>query len=470
MKSSAANSLNMTVGDPRTMILRFAVPVFLSHLFQQLYNTVDTLIVGHMISNSAMGAVSATGSLIYLFVSFFTGASAGAGVVISRYFGAGDREKMSRAIHTNVVLGLVCSVLLTVAGVALTPTILSWMVEDVNIRPIAVQYFRYYFFGASAVVMYNLFTGIMNAVGNSKRPLYYLMISSVLNVILDVVLIRAYGMAGVTDETVLVRAPAIATVVSQGISAALCLVHLLKPGTVYQLRLKSLCVDRPLLAETVRFGLPTGVQNSVIGLANVLVQKNISSFGGVAMSGCGAYAKIEGFVFLPITCFALALTTFISQNLGAGKHDRAKYGARFGIVASMILAEVIGVAVFFGAEPLMRIFVDTSDPNAAEIISIGVRQCRVESLFFCLLAFSHCVAGICRGAGKAFVPMLIMLSIWCVFRIIYIETAMAICHEIILLFCAYPLTWSLSSLIYLIYYKKSDWIHGFDKKPALPSV
>ena len=138
MKSSAANSLNMTVGDPRTMILRFAVPVFLSHLFQQLYNTVDTLIVGHMISNSAMGAVSATGSLIYLFVSFFTGASAGAGVVISRYFGAGDREKMSRAIHTNVVLGLVCSVLLTVAGVALTPTILSWMVEDVNIRPIAV--------------------------------------------------------------------------------------------------------------------------------------------------------------------------------------------------------------------------------------------------------------------------------------------------------------------------------------------
>lgn len=466
MKLSGGQTLNMTTGDPRGMILRFAVPVFLSQLFQQLYNTVDTLTVGHMISNDAMGAVSATGSLIFLLVSFFTGASMGVGVVISRYFGAGNYEKLSRAIHTGVILGLISGVLLTAVGVAFTPAILSWMVKDATVRPIAVQYFRYYFFGVSAVVMYNLFTGIMNAVGDSRRPLYYLLLSSVLNVILDIVLILLYRAAGVTDETVLVRAPAIATVVSQAVSMVLCLMHLLKKGTVYRIRFRDLRIDREMLLEIARFGLPTGIQNSVIGLANVMVQSNISSFGNLAMAGCGAYSKIEGFVFLPITSFAMALTTFIGQNLGAGQYDRARYGARFGIATSVIMAEIIGVAVFLLAEPLMRIFVDAGDPNAAAIIEIGVRQCRTEALFFFLLAFSHCIAGICRGAGKAFVPMLIMLLVWCVFRIIYIEVAMSIRHEILLLFIAYPLTWTISSAIYLIYYKKSDWIHGFDKKKA----
>ena len=179
------------------------------------------------------------------------------------------------------------------------------------------------------------------------------------------------------------------------------------------------------------------------------------------MAACGSYSKIEGFAFMPITSFSMALTTYVGQNMGAGKTERVQKGARFGILVCLLLAEFVGLIVFFGGRYLIAAF--DRDP---EVIRIGAQQCHVEALFFFLLAFSHCIAGICRGAGKAFVPMLIMLLIWCVFRIIYIEVAMSIRHEILLLFVAYPLTWTISSAIYLIYYKKSDWIHGFDKKKA----
>jgi Na+-driven multidrug efflux pump len=212
-----------------------------------------------------------------------------------------------------------------------------------------------------------------------------------------------------------------------------------------------------MLGEVIRYGLPTGVQNSVIGLANVIVQTNINSFGADAMAGYGSYAKIEGFAFLPITCFAMALATFVSQNLGAGKHDRAKSGAKFGILTSIVLAEIIGVIIFTLAPHLIGLF--NQDPS---VVAYGTAQARTEALFFFLLAFSHCIAGICRGAGKAVVPMLIMLGIWCVFRILYISIAMRISHQITLIFWAYPITWSISSVIYFIYYKKSDWVHGLD--------
>ena len=220
-------------------------------------------------------------------------------------------------------------------------------------------------------------------------------------------------------------------------------------------------MSRDMLGEILKYGLPTGAQNSVIGFANVLVQSNINSFGADAMAACGTYSKIEGFAFLPITSFSMALTTYIGQNLGAGEHKRAKQGARFGILTSVTLAELIGVCIFLLAPYLIGFFED--DP---EVVRIGVKQCHIEALFYMLLSFSHCIAGICRGAGKAVVPMVIMLSVWCVLRIIYITLAMALCHDIRLLFWAYPITWFISSVIYLIYYLKSDWIHGFDPKEA----
>ena len=212
-------------------------------------------------------------------------------------------------------------------------------------------------------------------------------------------------------------------------------------------------VNWTVLQEIVKIGLPTGVQMSVISIANVLVQKNINSFGADAMAACGSYAKVEGFVFLPITCFSLALTTFISQNLGARKLDRVRAGSRFGLLSAVLAAEAIGAVVFFFGPQLISLF--NSDPA---VLAIGQKQCRIESLFFCMLAFSHPVAGICRGAGKATVPMLVMLGIWCVLRITYITVAMQISHDIRLLFWAYPLTWTISAAIFWLYYKRSPML------------
>ena len=219
-----------------------------------------------------------------------------------------------------------------------------------------------------------------------------------------------------------------------------------------------------MLKQVIHFGLPSGVQNSIIAFANVIVQSNINAFGSNAMAGCGTYAKLEGFAFLPITCFTMALTTFVSQNLGAHQYDRVKKGVRFGIVCSTTLAECIGVVLFLLAEPLVAIF-----QNDPAVIEIGVRQAHVEALFFCFLAFAHCIAGIMRGAGKPMVPMFIMLAIWCVLRVAYISIVVPLVAKIDVIFTAYPLTWGVSCIIFLIYFLKSDWLHNYDRlEPGFP--
>ncbi len=445
------STMDMTRGKPWRLITAFAIPVLLSQVFQQLYNTADALIVGRFLGDEALAAVSSSGTLIFLIISFFTGMSMGASVTISRYFGAGDYARVSRAIHTNVLLAILCGIVLTVFGVALTPTFLRWMGTDPDVLPEAISYFRYYFFGILAVVMYNTCKGIMNALGDSRRPLYYLILSSLVNIVLDLLFIAVFHWG--------VWSAAAATTISQAVSMVLCLIHLTKKGTIYQVRLRDLRLDREMLGQIFRYGLPSGVQNSVIGFANVIVQSNINSFGKLAMAAYGAYSKLEGFAFLPVTSFTMALTTYVSQNLGAGEYDRAKKGSRFGIITSLLLAELIGVLMYLFAPQLTAIFTETP-----EVIALGVEQARTISLFYCLLAFSHAVASVCRGAGKAFVPMTIMLVFWCVVRITYITTVMHFVHDIQYIYWAYPITWSLSSIDYHIYYHFSDWVHGFEKK------
>ena len=444
---------NMTVGSVRRAIVSFAMPIFLSQLFQQLYNTADSVIVGNLLGKQALAAVSSSASLIQLLTALMIGIALGAGVVISRHFGAEDYDTLSRAIHTTAAFGLIAGAALTVVGVLLSPTLLRWMGTAPDVMENSVVYFRNYFLGSMAVMLYNVFTGIMNALGDSRRPLYYLMLSSALNVALDLLFIGVFHLG--------VGSAAVATVISQAVSALLSFLHLRKPGTIFQLRLRKLRVHLDLMKEIVRMGLPTGVQNSVISIANVLVQSYINSFGSDAMAACGTYAKLQGFGFLPITSFALALTTFVSQNLGAKQYERARQGARFGILSTVVMAEIIGVLMVIFAVPMARLF--NSDP---EVVRIAVSQTRIENLFFFLLAFSHAVAGVCRGAGRATVPMLVMLSSWCVFRIIFISIAMRILRDIRVLFWCYPLTWAISSAIFLIYYLRSDWVHGFERPRA----
>ena len=444
------STCNMTTGAPWRRITAFALPVLLSQVFQQLYNTVDALIVGRFLGDEALAAVTSSGALIFLLVSFFEGLTLGAGVAISRYFGANDPARVERAIHTNILVSAISGLLLTGLGVWLTPHILRWMDTDPEVLPDAIDYFRYYFTGVLAVVMYNTCKGIMNALGDSRRPLYYLLLSSAVNVVLDLLFIAGFGWG--------VWSAAVATTISQAISMVLCLIHLSGKRTAFRLQWSKLRVDRELFGEIVRYGLPSGVQNCVISLANVIVQANINTFGKLAVAACGTYSKLEGFAFLPITSFTMALTTYTGQNLGAREYDRAKKGARFGILCAIIIAELIGLALYILMPQLARLFTQTP-----EVIQMATRQARTIAPFFFLLAYSHAVASVCRGAGKSIVPMVIMLGVWCVLRITYITLIMRVSHELLFLYLAYPITWSISSIIYFLYYHFSDWIHGFEK-------
>lgn len=434
-------------------MLLFALPVFLGNVFQQFYNAFDSWCVGNYIGENALAAVSSSGSLIFMMISFFSGLSMGAGVIIARYYGAKDYEAMGKAIHTAVAFGLVTGLVLTVVGVVMTPMILRWMGTPAEVLPESISYFRYYFCGAIFTVMYNIFVGILHAVGDSRHPLYYLMFSTTVNIVLDMLFVAVLGFG--------VGSAAVATTISQGVSAALCCVHLVRTDGPYQLKLRAISFDRKSLLDIIRYGLPSGVQNSVIALANVVVQTNINAFGKSAMAGCGAYSKLEGFAFLPVTCFTQALSTFTGQNLGAHKHDRVRKGVGFGTACSTIMAELIGVLSYLFAPQLIGIFNDS--PEAVEF---GTRHMRTICLFYCLLAFSHCIAGIMRGAGKATVPMFTMLACWCVIRVTYITVAVKYVNELTTVSWAYPITWTLSSIVFLIYFLKADWIHNFDRMEA----
>lgn len=447
----AKGTRDMTVGNIYKCILFFALPVFLSQVFQQLYNTADTFLVGKFLGTNALAAVSSSGNLIFLLISFFEGVAVGAGIVISRYFGAGQKERVAHAIHTDLACGLFSGALLTVVGVAFTPTFLVWMHVDPEVLPEAIEYFRYYFLGAPFLVLYNICRGIMNALGDSRRPLYYLIFSSLLNVLLDLLFLGVFRFG--------VWSAAMATIISQAASVVLCLRYLMRKDSLFRVELRKIRFHREILGEIIRYGLPSGVQNSVIGLANVVLQAQVNSFGKMAMAAFGTQAKIEGFAFMPITGFNLALTTFIGQNLGAAQYDRAKKGARFGILSAVVLAELIGVIYYFFAPDLIGLF-----DKSPEVIALGTQHARTLVFFYCLLAFSHSVAAVLRGAGRAFVPMLVMLSVWCVLRLIYVMSVMHFIGEIGYIYWAYPITWTVSSIIYFFYYHFSDWVHGFERK------
>lgn len=443
-------STDMTTGSIWKRMVSFAVPVFLGNLCQQLYNAVDSVIVGKFVGKQALAAVASSGNLIFMMTGFFMGLFIGAGIVIAQYFGARNYEKVRSAVHTDIAFALCCGVLLTLLGVFFTPTILTWMRTPADVLSTSILYFRLYFLGSLATILYNAGMGILQAVGDSRSPLYYLVISSVVNVALDLLFVGAMDMG--------VAGAAVATVISQVVSAVLCIIKLTRSDGPYRLEIKRIGFDLPLLKKITSQGVPSGVQNSIIAIANVVVQSNINTFGSDAMAGCGSYSKVEGFVFLPITAFAMALTTFIGQNLGAGQHDRAKQGARIGILCSMAMAELIGVALFFLAPYAMRLFND--DPA---VVAIGVRQSHIEALFFCFLAFAHGVSAVLRGAGRAQVPMYTMLGCWCILRVSYITLALKVWPDIATIFWAYPITWSVSCVVFLIYYLKADWVHALEK-------
>ena len=436
----------MTEGAIGRQLINFAFPLLLGNLFQQLYNTVDSIIVGQFIGDEALAAINSSFPLINLIISFLLGISVGAGVIISQHYGAKETSKLQNAIHTTLAFSFVSGIFLTFFGIFTSPVILKFMGTPENVMIQSNIYLKLYFAGVSGVIVYNMASGILRAVGDSKRPLYFLIVSSLLNILLDLLFIAVLktGVAGV----------AIATSISQIVSAILTLLVLIKSKDVYKVEINKIRFSKKELHRIIKLGLPSGLQNAVVSFSNVIVQTNINNFGDIAMAGCGSYAKIDGFAVLPVMSFSMALTTFIGQNLGAKKYDRVKKGAKIGIILSLLTTVFLIVLLKIFTPYFLKFF--SSDES---VISYGILLMKILCPAYIFLSLSHAFTGILRGAGLTKIPMFVMISCWCILRIAWIICGVHIIKNIIVVFLGYPITWTLSALMLYIYYKKANWIN-----------
>ena len=363
-KEKSKNRGLMTEGVIWKEILLFSIPLLLGNLFQQLYNAVDSVVVGNYIGAQALAAVGSSAPVINLLVSFFMGLAVGAGVIISRYFGARKKEELHIAVHTSLALTFAAGLVMTLIGVLISPYVLQWVGTPSDVMDSSVLYLRIYFLGILSVMVYNMGSGILRAVGDSRNPLYFLIVSSVTNIILDMLFVIVFhmGIAGVGW----------ATLIAQTISAVLTMLLLMRTKEEYQVKLKHIRFHKHMLYEIVRLGLPSGLQNAIVSFSNVIVQSNINAFGSLAMAGCGSYTKIDGFAILPVMSYSMALTTFTGQNMGAKKYDRVKQGAKTGILMSVITIVCISALLLILGPNVLAIF--SSDPT---VINYGLYMMHV---------------------------------------------------------------------------------------------
>lgn len=426
-------------------LLFFSIPLLLGNLFQQLYNAVDSIIVGKYIGAQALAAVGSSAPIIHLLIGFFMGLSVGAGVVISRYFGAKKQEEMMQSIYTTLALAIISGIGLTFIGIALTPYILTWIGTPSDVMDNSILYLAIYFAGALGVMIYNMGSGILRALGDSKNPLYFLIISSVVNVILDIIFViyMDLGIAGAGW----------ATMISQCLSALLTILLLMHTKQPYRITLKKIRFHKEILKEIIHIGLPSGMQNAVVSFSNVIVQSNINAFGSIAMAGASCYTKIDGFAILPVMSFSMALTTFIGQNIGAEKYDRVKQGAKIGSLMSIGTIVVLSILIWIFAPQLISIFTDESD-----VVYYGILMMKCLMPGYICLSISHSLSGVLRGAGRTTVPMIIMISCWCIMRMAWIIGMTSLFNDIRIVFLGWPITWIASCIAIIWYYNKGNWL------------
>lgn len=435
----------MTEGVIWKEILFFSIPLILGNLFQQLYNTVDSIIVGNYIGSDALAAVGSGSSVINLLIGFCVGASAGAGIVISQFYGAQDKEGVTKAVHTTIAIAVAAGIILTVAGIILAPMILTAMKTPAEVFHEAVMYLQIYFGGIVFSVIYNMSAGVLNAVGNSKRSLVYLMIAAFSNIILDIlfVVVLKMGIAGA----------ALATDISQLLSCIFIIIFLVRSKEIYGVKLKKVRFYKGMLSKILKIGLPTGIQNVVISFANVIVQSSVNGFGAAAMAGFAAYVKIDGFNILPVLSFGMAASTFAGQNIGARKYDRVKKGMYTSVGMGVAYTIVTGILLLCFAPQVIGVF--TQD---TKVVEYGVYIMRFFCPFYWILGILQVLSGTIRGAGKTMETMLVFLFSLCIFRVAWIWGALAIEHRMDFVMAAYPLSWFVGAVLILIYAWKGKWM------------
>ena len=437
----------MTEGNIWRKIIFFSIPMILGNLLQQMYNAVDSVIVGNYVGSNALAAVGSSTSIINLLIAFSMGASAGAGVVVSQFIGAGNKKGVKISVHTALAIAIILGIILTAAGIIFTPTILKWMRTPEEVMRESVVYLRLYSAGLLFSVVYNMAAGILNAVGDSKRPLIYLGSASFLNIILDIILINwlKMGIAGA----------AVATNISQILSCILILMFLSKVPENYQLKFREIKIYKKMAGRIIKIGLPTAIQNTVISFSNILVQSSVNTFGAKAMAGFGAYLKLDGFNILPILSFSMAVTTFTGQNYGAGKTDRLKKGMWAVVIMGVVYTLALGAIILMFSDFFMGIF--TQDK---EVMYYGIKAMKYFCPFYFLLSVMHGLGGTIRGTGKTVPPMVILLISLCLFRIVWIQFIVPKFNTIDIIYLLYPVSWFVGMVLMVLYAWKGSWRKG----------
>lgn len=435
----------MIEGNIAKQLFFFSIPLILGNLLQQLYNTADSIVVGNFVGSNALAAVGSGTVLINLIIAFSQGTAVGAGVVIAQYIGAKHKEKLSEAVHTSVAIALIIGAALSLFGVLFSKTLLIWMKTPKEVLNESVVYLRIYFAGLIFNVIYNMAAGIMNAAGNSKRSLRYLAYASVTNIILDLLFVGLLKMG--------IMGAALATDISQLLSGVLSMLFLMRVNEDYKVTLKKIKLHKESAKKIIRVGLPTGLQNTVISISNVLVQSGINGFGATAMAGFGAYLKVDGFNILPVLSFSMAATTFVGQNYGAGKIDRVKKGMWITLGMVTLYTIVTGALLLTFSHQIIRLFsADTA------VIAYGADAMKYFCPFYFVLGILNCLAGTVRGTGKTMPPMIIMLISMCIFRIFWIQLALPRIGTIEGIYMLYPISWAIGAAMMVLYTIFGKWI------------
>ncbi len=428
----------MTTGNIKKIIFAFAVPLMLSNLLQQLYNTVDAIIVGRALGSVALAAVGSSSLLVTFMIYFFIGLSQGASVLVSQAYGAKDREAIDKIVHTSIAMSVIAGAVLMIIGIVFAPTFLTWMQIPQEGMPFAVTYIRIYFLSMIPMMIYNVGSGILRAVGDSKTPLIYLAVTVAVNIVLDLlfIVVFPFGVGGA----------AAATSLAQLSAATLVIIRMMRTSEVYKLTLSRVRLNLKTFKRIVSIGLPAGLQSVLVCFANVVVQSQINRFGITIMAGFTSYMKIDGFIFMPIDAISMAISSFVGQNIGAGDWDRVKEGKRVAIIMNIIITIAFCIVIALFSHQIIGLF--SSDEA---VIGYGVKQIYwVVPLYF-IYAYNQTIIGYLRGLGKTLVPMIISMTCMCLLRVSWILILKNFIDDPAIIYVSYPLTWIVSAIALTIY-------------------
>ncbi len=445
--------VSLTQGPIAKGLIAFAFPIFLSNLFQQLYNSIDAAVVGTYAGDAALAAVGSTGSLINLLIGLFLGLATGAGILYAMHYGAGDWQGLKKLIDGAMFLAVATGFVISVLGVIFSRRMLVWVSTPDDVIDLSTTYLRIYLAGTIITMVYNVGAGLLRAEGDSKRPLLYLVAGGLTNLVLDLLFVAVFDMG--------VAGAAIATVVAQLVSAVLVVWRLMRLDERYRFRPFHMTLDKLTLWDLTRISVPCGLQSSMFNIANLLVQAYINSFGSVTMAGCAAYSKIDGFIYMPTSALSLALSTYVGQNIGAGLYSRIAKGIRTALFSALALVIVMSGCVLLFCNQLIGLF--TTEPDAQ---AVALQQMWYLAPFAWIFVFSDVLGGAIRGAGDAMKVTIVSASCICVFRVIFLVVLLHFFHDIRIVFSCYPISWCLSSITMTLLYFLGNGMRKTMKKSA----